>query len=141
VRYAPALLVRRSFSTLGGKLSAQQVIDEALPMLDDMLGRIGIHRTGTPIDFTAVGPQFSAWLQAQDCSPADVPFLISLVGAFLSEYLIDRASAVRHLEGKRILLRLPIASGVAKEFDPYASAVGIVTNRSNLEHFLQAVAT
>lgn len=127
--------------TLGRKVDAQRVIDEALPMLDDVLGQIGIHRSGAALDFAFLLPRFSGWLAAQTYSSEDVPFLTSLTGAFICEYLLREAGAMRHVEGNRIYIRLPVAAGVAREFEPYAVAMGLVTDRSSLEHFLRAVAT
>jgi hypothetical protein len=122
-------------------MSAERVIEESLPMLDDVLGQIGIHRSGSPLDFVALRPRFSEWLLAQTSAPGDVPFLTSLVGAFICEHLIRVAAANRYIGGNRIMLRVPFASGVEREFDPYATAMGLVQNRSSLDEFLQAVAT
>jgi hypothetical protein len=122
-------------------MDAQRVIDEALPMLDDVLGQIGIHRSGAGLDFAFLLPQFSGWLAAQTYSSEDVPFLTSLTGAFICEYLVREVGATRHVEGNRIYIRLPAEAGVAREFEPYAVAIGLVTDRSSLEQFLRAVAT
>ena len=109
-------------------------------MLDDLLGRIGIHRTGTPLKFRELCAPFSAWLSAQDIPEQDVPFVSSLVAAFICEYLIDQASAVRHIDGGRIALTLPFVAGIGRQFDPCAAAVGLVRSRGSLEGFLNEVA-
>ena len=122
-------------------MDAQQVIDDSQPMLDDVLGRIGIHRTGAPLKLRELCAPFSAWLGAQDISEQDRAFVTALVGAFICEYLIDQAAAVRHIENGRILLNLPVVAGVARQFDPYAAAMGLVTNGGSLEALVNAVAT
>ncbi len=36
-------------------------------------------------------------------------------------------------------MRVPIQEGLVREFDPYAVAVGMVTNRKSLKAFLDAL--
>ena len=110
-------------------MDAQRAIDQSQPMLDDVLGRIGLHQTGAPLDFNALRQPFSTWLQQQSISQDDFAFLVSLVGAFICEYLVAQSGAQRFVAGSKICLRLPIQAGVAREFDPYATAVGLVRER------------
>ncbi|MEW9572687.1 hypothetical protein ABQJ54_13085 [Rhodanobacter sp. Si-c] len=110
-------------------------------MLNDVLGRIGLHQSGTPLDFAKLREPFSSWLQLQVVAQGDFAFLVSLVAAFISEYLINQAGAQRYVAGQQIRLRLPIQSGVASEFDPYATAVGLVRERHSLANFLATVGT
>ena len=120
-------------------MNAQQVIEESRPMLDDVLGRIGLHQTGSPLDFARLREPFSHWLQHHDVAPEEFAFLVSVVGAFVSEYLISQRGAERALVGPRIFLRLPVQSGVAREFDPYATAAGLLRGQASLDDFLTAV--
>ncbi|MDP9123339.1 MAG: hypothetical protein M3N82_01845 [Pseudomonadota bacterium] len=76
-------------------MDAQQVIEEARPMLDDVLGRIGLHQSGSPLVFAKLREPFSHWLLHQVVAPQDFAFLASLVGAFISEYLICQRGAER----------------------------------------------
>ena len=122
-------------------MEAQRVIDQARPMLDDVLGRIGLHQTGAPLDFSALRQPFSTWLQQQSSSQDDFAFLVSLVGAFICEYLVAQSGAQRFVAGSKIRLRLPVQVGVAREFDPYATAVGLVRERASLGDFLTNVCT
>ena len=122
-------------------MNPQQVMNEALPMLDDVLGRIGLHQSGTPLDLSALRAPFSSWVQQQPVAQDDFAFLVSLVGAFICEYLIAQCGAQRYLAGNQIRLRLPMQSGAAREFDPYASAVGLVRERKSVGEFLAAVGT
>jgi hypothetical protein len=122
-------------------MGAQQVIDESLPMLDDMLGRIGIHRTGEAIDFARLSEPFSTWIQQQVVSQEDINFLSGLVGAFICEYFIHLSGARRRIDGRRILLTLPFQQGIAREFDPYAAAHGLVTKQGSLSEFLVMAGT
>ena len=120
-------------------MSAQQVIEESRPMLDDVLGRIGLHQSGSPLAFAKLREPFSQWLLQQDVAPKNFAFLASLVGAFICEYLIDQRGAERAVVGQRIALRMPVQPGVASEFDPYATAVGLLREKSSLEGFLAKV--
>jgi len=120
-------------------MNPQQVIDDARPMLEDILPQIGLCRTGEPFDPVALRDPFSAWVQAQDVSDADFAFMASLIGAFISEYLIAaRAASVQILEN-RIYVRVPLEDGIVREFDPYASAAGLVRNKASLSEFLANV--
>ena len=122
-------------------MDAQRVIEESIPMLSDVLGGIGLHQNGTPLDFAKLRDPFSSWLQQQVVAQEDFAFLVSLVAAFVSEYLIHQAGAQRYLAGQQIRLRLPIQSGAAREFDPYATAAGLVRERHSLAKFLATVST
>ncbi|MEA9566743.1 hypothetical protein [Xanthomonas sp. WHRI 8932A] len=122
-------------------MDAQRVIEESIPMLADVLGSIGLHQHGTPLDFARLREPFSSWLQQQAVAQEDFAFLVSIVAAFISEYLIHQSGAQRYVAGEQILLRLPIQSGVASEFDPYATAVGLVRERHSLATFLATVRT
>ncbi len=108
-------------------------------MLDDVLGSIGLHQSGSPLDFAKLREPFSHWLQHQAVTPEDFAFLVSLVGAFISEYLICESGAERVLVGPRIFLRLPVQSGVAREFDLYATASGVLSGKTSLDEFLTTV--
>lgn len=109
-------------------------------MLEDTLGRIGIHRIGATLDLEQVRDSFSSWLSQQAIVETDFAFTAALVGAFISEYLIQRG-ATRHVQGSRVMLRIPFTSGILREFDPYAAAVGIVKAKSSLSAFLLQVCT
>jgi len=122
-------------------MDAHRVIEESQPMLADVLGRIGLHQRGSPLDFARLCEPFSQWLQQQVVAPQDFAFLVSLVGAFISEYLIHQRGAERTLVGQQILLRLPVQSGVASEFDPYATAAGLLRGQKSLASFLVTVGT
>src|SRR5438045_396771 len=102
----------------------QRVIDEARPMLEDFLSRVGVHRAGHPLDIRRVLEPFTRWLDAQKVTEDNRFYLAGQLGAFICEYLIEVCSGQRVIEGGRILLRVPIQEGVMREFDPYAVAVG-----------------
>lgn len=105
-------------------------------MLEEILPQIGLYRAGEPFDPVALRDPFSAWAQAQDVSDADFAFMVSLIGAFLSEYLVAvRAAAVQILENK-IYVCVPFQDGIAREFDPYAAAAGLVRNKTSISEFL-----
>lgn len=120
-------------------MNPQQVIDEARPMLEDILPQIGLYRSGEPIDLIALRDPFSVWAQAQEVSDADFAFVASLVGAFISEYLIDARAASVHLIENKIFVRIPFEGGILREFDPYATAAGLVRNKQSLSEFLAHV--
>ena len=60
-------------------MNPQQVIDEARPMLKDILSQIGLYRSGEPINLISLRDPFSAWAKAQEVSDADFAFMASLV--------------------------------------------------------------
>lgn len=114
----------------------QRVIDEAKPMLEEFLCDIGLHRAGTPLDLPRLLEPFSRWVDAQDVTEDDRSYLASRLAAFICEYLIEVRSGQRVIVGGRILMRVPIQDGVMREFDLYAVALGIATNRNSLKEFL-----
>lgn len=120
-------------------MNHQQVIDEARPMLIEVLGQIGLHRVGAPLDLEALRDPFSVWAQAQDVGDADFAFFVSLVGAFISEYLVDMHAAAVYSDGQTIRVRIPFEQGVAREFDPYAAASGLVRSKQSLSNFFDNV--
>ena len=122
-------------------MNVHQVAEESLPMLDDVLGRIGIHKSGTALNLASLRRPFSDWAQQQEVTPQDFSFMVSLIGAFISEYLIAHHNAQRHIEDNRISLRLPLCQGIMRSFDPYASAAGLLQERKSLNEFLSAVGT
>lgn len=120
-------------------MNSQQVINEARPMLEDIFPQIGLYRPGERINLIALRDPFSAWVQAQEVSDADFAFMASLVGAFISEYLIDARAASIHSFENKIFVRIPFEDGIVREFDPYATAAGLVRNRQSLSEFLTHV--
>jgi hypothetical protein len=117
----------------------QRVIDEARPMLEEFLGDIGLHHAGTPLDLPRLLEPFSRWLDAQEVTEDDRSYLASRLAAFICEYLIDVCAAQRAIADGRILIRVPIQDGILREFDPYAVAVGMATNRNSLKEFLDGL--
>jgi len=79
---------------------------------------------------------FSRWVDAQEVTEEDRFCLASRLAAFICEYLIDVRSGQRVLASGRILMRVPLQDGVLREFDPYAVAMGMATNRNSLKEFL-----
>jgi hypothetical protein len=114
----------------------QRVVDEARPMLEEFLCDIGLHRADTPLNLTQLLEPFSSWVDAQDVTEEDRFYLAARLAAFICEYLVEVRSAERVIEGGRILLRVPIQEGVLREFDPYAVAIGMTTNRDSLKEYL-----
>lgn len=117
----------------------QRLIDESRPMLDDILGRIGIHRTGEPLDLDRLREPLSQWLQKLTIGEKDFFNLVSLVGAFISEYLIEKG-AVRSIENEHIVLSLWDSEDAVKQFDPYAAAISLLKSKASLNAFLENVA-
>lgn len=120
-------------------MNQQQVIDEARPMLTEILGQIGLLREGATLDFEALLSPFSIWAQTQDVGDADFAFFVSLVGAFISEYLVDRHGASVFSDGQTIRVRIPFEQGITREFDPYATASGLVRSKQSLADFIANV--
>jgi hypothetical protein len=120
-------------------MDAQQVVEESLPMLEEFLCDIGLHRAGLSLDFPRLLGPFSRWVDAQEVTERDRYYLASRVGAFICEYLIAVCKAQRVIVDGRILIRVPIQEGVVREFDPYAVANGMATSRSSLKPFLESL--
>lgn len=123
-------------------MSAQQVIDKTRPMLEDILGLIGLHSAGHPLDLRALLDPFSQWVERQNVRDEDVAFLTGLIGAFISEYLIEHHSARRIIRDEHIYLQLPIQveDGVWREFEPYKVACDLAQSRGSLEQFIHQLA-
>lgn len=126
-------------TVIGGRIMAnlQRVIDEARPMLEEFLSEIGLHQAGTRLDLPRLLDPFSRWVDKQEMTEDDRFYLASRLGAFICGYLIEVCSGERVIEAGRILMRIPIQDGVFREFDPYAVAVGLVTNRNSLKEYLE----
>ncbi|WP_449447543.1 hypothetical protein [Thermomonas brevis] len=120
-------------------MDAYQLLEQTAPMLQDVLGRIGLHQTGAPIDPASVAPHLDRWLKAQQIPEEDVGFLVMIVGGFIVQYLVRVAGAEALVSEGRPAVRLPVAAGVAREFDPYAAAAGLIRGNRELAAFLSTV--
>ena len=120
-------------------MDAHQLLEQTAPMLDDILGRIGLHQTGTPLDPAAIAPHLDAWLRAQAIPEEDVGFLVMIIGGFIVQYLLHVAGAEALVAEGRPAVRVPVAPGIVREFDPYASAAGLVRGNRELRAFLSSV--
>ena len=97
---------------------------------------MGLHRTSTLLDLPRLLEPFSRWVDEPEVAEADRFYLASRLAAFICEYLIEVHSGQRVVEGGRILMRVPVQEGIVREFDPYAVAIGMATNRTSLKEFL-----
>jgi len=120
--------------------SAEQVVAEEVPMLEDVLANIGLHRPGQQLDLRAIASPLEAWLQQQSITVEDRPFVASLVAAFVSQYLIAHGDAERLIAGNRIILRLPIQAGVSREIEPYALGLAATQGQASFLWLLEAYA-
>ena len=121
---------------MSNETRAQQVIEESRPMLTEFLEDIGLHQPGAELDLKANLEPFSTWVDAQEIEERDRAFLAARLAAFISEYLIDVHAADRQVVDGKIFLRLKVADGVLREFDPYKTAAGMVMNKTSLKDFL-----
>jgi hypothetical protein len=119
----------------------QRVIDESLPMLEEFLSDIGLHRPGRPLDFPGLLEPFSRWVDAQEVTEEDRFYLAARLAAFICEYMIVVCGAQRAIVGGRIVLWHPIQEGIVRQLDPYAVAVGMATNRNSLQRFLETLSS
>lgn len=110
-------------------------------MLEEFLCNIGLHRAGHPLDFSLMLEPLSEWVDAQDVTESDRSYLASHLAAFICEYLIATKEAHRLIVGSRVMLRVPIQEGIMREFDPYAVAFDMATNRGNLKAFLDTMSS
>jgi hypothetical protein len=120
-------------------MNPQRVIAESRPMLEEFLTDVGLHQAGRPLDLSQLLEPFSDWVDAQGLAEADRFYLASRLAAFICEYLIEVGSGQRIIEDGRILMRIRIQDGVLREFDPYAVAVGMTSNRKSLKAILDAM--
>ncbi|NIA00115.1 hypothetical protein [Massilia sp. CCM 8734] len=116
-----------------------KVLEEARPMLDAVLTQAGLQVPGEPLDLDALRAPFSQWLQAQAVGREDLGFFVGLVGAFISQYLLDLANASVQVEDERISVRVPLAGGRERRFDPYAAASSLILKKGNVADFLASV--
>lgn len=108
-------------------------------MLTEFLQDIGLHRGGSDLDLAAHLEPFSKWVAEQTVEEDDRFYLASRIGAFICEFLVDHHAAERRIEGKQILIRMPVAESVARDFDPYSVALGITDGNGTLADFLSAL--
>jgi hypothetical protein len=120
-------------------MDLQQVIDESRPMLEEFLSDIGIYRGGHRIADPQLLDAFSDWVAAQTIGEDDFFYLVSRVGAFISEYVIEGNSGVRYIRGNRIMLRFPIGDGVFEEIDPYEVAAVVIRAPGGLKEFVRTL--
>jgi hypothetical protein len=116
-----------------------KVLDEARPMLEAVLPQAGLQAPGEPLDLEALCLPFSQWLQAQAVGRDDLGFFVGLAGAFISQYLIDTANASVQVDGDRIGVRVPLAGGRERRFDPYAAASALILQKGSVADFLASV--
>jgi hypothetical protein len=120
-------------------MDLQKVIDDAKPMLEEFLSDVGLYRSDSPLDCAQLLEPFSNWIDAQEVTEGDRYYLASRLAAFICEYLIQVRSGSRVIEGGRIKMRIPLQQGIVREFDPYAVAISLATNRDSLKAFLDTV--
>ncbi len=107
-------------------------------MLEEFLRAVGIYHSGQPIADVHLRDRFSDWIDEQVVREEDYWYLVPRVAAFICEYLIDGHAATRFIEGRRILVRIPIdaTQGVYRDFDPYALTVSLVREKRSLKDLL-----
>ena len=121
-------------------MNAQNTVDDEPLMLDDVLGQIGIHKSGEPLDLIQLVDPFSSWLEQQEIPPSDHGFVGALVAAFICQYLILHRSAMRRIEGNKIIVGIPFVQGIVREFEPYALAGNVVRHSISLNQLLRDMA-
>lgn len=116
----------------------QKVINESRLMLEEFLTDLGMYHPGQSLAAPRLLDDFSDWIDAQTVRGDDFWYLAVRVASFICEYLIASRGAVRYVEGKRIMIRLPVdtGKGIWRAFDPYEVAVGLVRERRSLKGFL-----
>ncbi len=121
-------------------MSAQQVIDEARPMLEDLLPKIGIVPDNSPVVTADCLVPFSEWVSDQEVDPEDLAFFCSFVGAFIIVYLCEHHAAKTVIKDQRIYMAMPAPEGISIEFEPYAVAQSIAAGKGgSLIDFLNNV--
>jgi hypothetical protein len=120
-------------------MNPQAVIDESRPMLAEFLRDIGLCRETDSLELSRLLGPFSTWIAFQTVQDEDRFYLASRIGAFICEYMIDSGLALRLIVDNRIVLRMPIADQVVREFDPYPVALGIADKTTTLQQFLDAL--
>ena len=108
-------------------------------MLEEFLSDVGIYRPGQRIADPRLLDAFSDWIASQTIAEDDFFYLLSRVGAFISEYVIEGSSGVRYIRGNRIMLRFPVGDGVFEEIDPYEVAAVVIRVPGGLKEFLRTL--
>jgi hypothetical protein len=118
-------------------MEAHRIIAESRPMLEEFLREAGLLPYGQAPDFAALLEPLSDWVDVQRVPESLRFYLAARLAAFICEYLIELGAGERVIEDGRILMRAPIRGLVQREFDPYAVAISMATNRHSLKMFLQ----
>jgi hypothetical protein len=108
-------------------------------MLEEFLSDVGIYRPGQRITDSQLLDALNEWIAAQTVGEDDFFYLVSRVGAFISEYVIEGKSGARYIGGNRIMLRFPMGDGVFEDIDPYEVAAAVVRGRGGLREFLRTL--
>lgn len=110
-------------------MNPQIVIDEARPMLEELLPKIGIDQVGSLLDLKSSLESFSTWISEQDIALDDIAFTASLIGAYIVEYLREYKRAIVTIDGDIVKLVLTIdeSQGIYKDFEPYKIAYAIAS--------------
>lgn len=116
----------------------QQLVRESREELEKFLVRMGLHQPGQPIANDELRDRFSDWLATNKFADEDLPLLVAYVGAFIGEYLIEGYAAAWQIQGRRLAIRLSVdpTTGIAREFEPFDVAVGVVRDKASLKDFL-----
>ncbi|PSL15904.1 hypothetical protein CLV44_103188 [Marinobacterium halophilum] len=122
-------------------MSASRALEEARPILEDLLPQIGIIPSGVPLDTSTCISSFSKWVSGQQVGQEDIAFFVGLIGAFIVVYLVDHKDAKAYVKENRICVAIPFQQGIMRELEPYAVAHGIASGSDgDLESFLKNVA-
>ena len=120
-------------------MNLQKIVDDEVPMLDEVLGSIGIHQTGQPMDLARLLNPFSTWLEQQAVGPQDEGFVGALVGAFVAQYAMRHGGASRSIADGEIFLEFPAGDGIVRRFSPYRMASAVVRRTTTLVELVDAI--
>ena len=120
-------------------MNLQKIVDDEIPMLDDVLGSTGIHKAGQPLDLARLLNPFSTWLEQQAVGPQDEGFVGALVGAFVAQYAVRHGGASRSIADGDIYLDIPAGDGVVRRFSPYRMAPAVVGRTTTLVELIDCM--
>ena len=122
-------------------MNPEQVLDEARPMLEDLLPKFGLCAPTTPLNLEPLLDPFSDWVATQDPSEENRPFFAGLIAAFMCEYLKECGQAIILVRDGRIYARSHVDQKhhVVREFEPHKVAWKIAQEGGSVSQILREI--
>ena len=117
--------------------TAQNAIDEMLPMISEFLEMLGMTENGK-IDYEKSLIPFSEWLSTQEVTKDNFGYLVSRVAAYFCHYYVQKVGASIKEINNTVQLTLPLGEEVSQSIDPYFFATAVANKQMTLIQAIEA---